>query len=356
MIGTARSTVRALLADAVAARVTPGAVVEIGSADAVVAVEVVGHLTYAAAAPSVSADTIYDLASLTKVIATTTLAMQHAAAGTLPLETPVAARLPGFSAGPLADATVADLLAHTAGLPAHRPYYRRWAGPAAFADAVAAEPLIYARRAAHEYTDLGFMVLGWLIEAAAGVPLAVQFDRWREAAMPGFPIGFGPVRGPAPVAPTEAERWRGRVLAGAVHDANAAALGGAAGHAGLFGTAAAVGAFARWFLGLWLQRVGSSAGVPASLAAQVARRGDVGGSSRALGWDTMLPTSSCGRRFSPTAIGHTGFTGTSLWIDPVRQLYVVLLTNRVHPAVTDAGGIQALRVAVHDAVAEDWRP
>ena len=145
------------------------------------------------------------------------------------------------------------------------------------------------------------------------------------------------------------------MLTGDVHDANAAALGGVAGHAGLFGTAAAVGAFARWFLGLWL-------GAPGRVRPACRRRwrrafatrGDVPGSSRALGWDTMLPTSSCGTRLSPRAIGHTGFTGTSLWIDPVRRLYVVLLTNRVHPDGGATEGIRALRIAVHDAIAEGW--
>ena len=207
----------------------------------------------------------------------------------------------------------------------------------------------------HEYTDLGFILLGLLIEAAGAAPLATQFTAWREAALPGVALDFGPWRrAGAIVAPTEADAWRGRVLAGEVHDANAAALGGAAGHAGLFGTAAGVGAFARWFLGLWLGHVDAAAGVPAALAARFAARGAVPGSSRALAWDTMLPSSSCGRRLSPTAVGHTGFTGTSLWIDPVRDLYVVLLTNRVHPVAATADGIQALRVAVHDAVAEGW--
>jgi serine-type D-Ala-D-Ala carboxypeptidase len=194
-----------------------------------------------------------------------------------------------------------------------------------------------------------------LLEDAADQPLSAQFDAWRDAALPGAALWYGVPAGQRPgTAPTEAETWRGRVLAGFVHDANAAALGGVAGHAGLFGTAAAVGAFARWFLGLWSGRVAMSWGIPAALAARFARRGDVPGSSRALAWDTMLPTSSCGTRLSATAIGHTGFTGTSLWIDPVRSVYVVLLTNRVHPAGGGTEGIRALRIAVHDAVMEGW--
>lgn len=355
MIAGARAEIRRLLAQAVDARVTPGAVLEAGSPDGASIVEAAGRLTYAADAPAAGPDTIYDLASLTKVIATGTLAMRHAAAGTLPLDGRVAARVPGFSGGGRDEVTVADLLAHAAGLPAHRPYYRRIAGRPAYAAAIATEPLAYAPRARHEYTDLGFILLGLLLEDAGQRALAAQFDAWRDEALPGADVRFGaPGERRNRVAPTEAEPWRGRVLAGHVHDANAAALGGTAGHAGLFGTAGAVGAFARWFLGLWLGRAGASAEVPAAMAARFATQGVVPGSSRALAWDTMRPTSSCGPRLSSSAIGHTGFTGTSLWIDPVRRLYVVLLTNRVHPHGGDADAIRALRIAVHDAVAARW--
>ena len=136
------------------------------------------------------------------------------------------------------------------------------------------------------------------------------------------------------------------MLIGEVEDENAAALGGAAGHAGLFGTAAAVGDQARHLLQVLDGRTGAYRRQTAELFIQ---RGDVPGSSRALGWDTMLPTSSCGTRLSPRAFGHTGFTGTSLWIDPDRGIYVVLLTNRVHPTrANDA--IAQVRPLVHDAV------
>jgi CubicO group peptidase (beta-lactamase class C family) len=131
-----------------------------------------------------------------------------------------------------------------------------------------------------------------------------------------------------------------------VHDENAWALGGVAGHAGMFGTAHAVGAFAREVLnGLG----GQTTFAKPETFARFARKSTVPGSSRALGWDTMLPTSSCGTRMSPRAIGHTGFTGTSLWIDPDLDLYVVFLTNRVHPA-RDNNAIQPVRRALHDAI------
>ena len=131
-----------------------------------------------------------------------------------------------------------------------------------------------------------------------------------------------------------------------MHDENAWALGGAAGHAGLFGTAPAVGAFARAIL--HTIRGDAVLAQPSTLR-EFMRRGTVPGSSRALGWDTMLPTSSCGTRMSPTAIGHTGFTGTSLWIDWERDLYIVLLTNRVYPT-RDNERIRPIRPRFHDAV------
>jgi CubicO group peptidase (beta-lactamase class C family) len=147
-------------------------------------------------------------------------------------------------------------------------------------------------------------------------------------------------------APTGVDEWRGRLLAGEVHDQNAWALGGVAGHAGLFGTAAAVGTCARTVL-RGLRGTATPLG-PASLLARFARRTGVPGSSRALGWDTMLPTSSCGRRLAATAIGHTGFTGTSLWVDWEADAYFVLLTNRVHPTAANEA-ILAVRPAFHDA-------
>ena len=341
-----------LLSDAVTARVTPGAVVHTGTSLGPRWTLAAGHVTYAADAALVTPATVYDLASLTKVLATTALAMRHACAGTLPLGTAIADRFPQFGVQPRI--TVADLLEHAAGLPAHRPFYREVAGRAGYLARLAAEPFIYAPRATHEYTDLGFILLGLLIEDAGGAPLATQFDRFVGDALGAAEVAYG-VRDEwrARVAPTSVSPWRERMLVGAVHDDNAAALGGAAGHAGLFGTAAAVGAFARWFLALWQGRVIVSGGITTGQAARFAARATVPGSSRALGWDTMQPTSSCGTRLSARAIGHTGFTGTSLWLDPDRDLYVVLLTNRVHPGSGgDGGGIKALRVAVHDALAD----
>ena len=149
-------------------------------------------------------------------------------------------------------------------------------------------------------------------------------------------------------APTEFEEWRGRLLCGEVHDQNASALGGAAGHSGLFGSVKAIGRFAQTICS-GFQGQGDLASHSTFL--RFVSRADPQRSSRALGWDTMLPTSSCGSLFSDESIGHTGFTGTSLWIDPKKDIYVALLTNRVYPTRTNEKLI-ALRPRFHDAVIE----
>jgi CubicO group peptidase (beta-lactamase class C family) len=344
--------VRAALTDAVAAHVTPGGVVEVGNSAGPRCTVAAGRVTYAADAAPVAPDTIYDLASLTKVLATTTLALGAHAAGTLPLGTRLATRLPGFTDRP--DVTVQDLLEHAAGFPAHRPYFREVAGRAGYLVRIGAEPVAYAPRTTHIYTDLGFILLGLLLEDATGLGLDTQFARLVHDIAPNAEITYGvrPAWHPR-VAPSGVDPWRGVMVAGHVHDSNAAALGGVAGHAGLFGTAAAVGAFARWWMARLTDTCGPAHGISAALATRAVTRGTVPDSSRGLGWDTMLPTSSCGTRMSPRTFGHTGFTGTSLWIDPARDLYVVCLTNRVH-ASDDAEGIRRLRIALHDAVVEAW--
>ncbi len=257
--------------------------------------------------------------------------------------------------------TIRHLLSHSAGLSAYLPFYRDCTGRAEFEHAICALPLEYPPGERSVYSDLGFILLGFILEdvsprssAFTGAPgafdpeasLAAQFRRI-ASQLTAEPLAFSPPRAwRSQSAPTELDAWRGRLLRGEVHDENCWALGGAAGHAGLFGTVGAVGSFARTVLH-------TMAGAPI-LADPVtmrtfAERTTVPGSSRALAWDTMLPTSSCGRLLSPTAIGHTGFTGTSLWIDWERNLYIVLLTNRVHPT-RDNQAIQEVRPRIHDAI------
>ncbi len=241
--------------------------------------------------------------------------------------------------------TVRHLLDHSSGLPAHVRLFESTSGREAFFERIATEPLAFVPGTESRYSDIGFMLLGFLLEARLNAPLDVLFEPL--AARLDGPLLFRPPAGlRSTIAPTEMDRWRARTLQGEVHDENAAALGGVAGHAGLFGTARAVGSFAQTVLRNFAQ----DTWLAERRTMQIfTTRSSVPGSSRALGWDTMLPTSSCGSRMSARAIGHTGFTGTSLWIDPAHDVYVALLTNRVHPS-RDREGIQELRRNVHDAV------
>jgi CubicO group peptidase (beta-lactamase class C family) len=338
-----------VLTEAAADGAFPAAVAEVGSSRAPVWTASVGTLWNAEAAPPATRDTIFDLASLTKPLATTTLAMKAVAAGRLSLDARLETLLPQWRGQDRDHVTVADLLAHTSGLTAHLPLYRDDTGRVDFERAICTLPLEYGPRTRAVYSDLGFMLLGFILEDALRRPLDASFAEVCDA------LGTEDIRFRPPVdwrprtAPTGLDAWRGRVLAADVHDRNAWALGGVAGHAGLFGTAAATGAFAR----AWLVSIAGTGGspfeVPVDLARRFTRRTQVPGSSRALGWDTMLPTSSCGTRMNPDAVGHTGFTGTSLWLDPRRDLYVVLLTNRVHPTDENQRILQ-VRPAFHDAV------
>jgi CubicO group peptidase (beta-lactamase class C family) len=340
---------RDLLQRAIAGRAFPSAVVEVGTDTQPLWQEAFGALTYEPDAPAATLETIYDLASLTKVLSTTPLAMRAIERGALGLDDAVAAHIPQWSDEDRRSVTVRDLLAHCSGLPGHRHYYREYQGRDAFEAAICREPLEYAPRTRSIYSDLGFMLLGFML--AGGDGLAARFDAFKAQTASAQDLQFNP---PAiwqrRTAPTHRDPWRGRVLCGEVDDENAFALGGVAGHAGLFGTAMAVGDQARHLLQVLAGRSGAYNGDTAERF--VARVTDVPGSSRALGWDTMLPTSSCGTRLSTRAFGHTGFTGTSLWIDPDRGIYVVLLTNRVHPS-RENNAIASVRPAFHDAVIED---
>lgn len=335
----------ALLDAAVSDGAFPGATAEMGSAAGPLWHHATGRHTYEPGAPPVTHDTTYDLASLTKVIATTSAAMRLAGRGALDLGAEASRWMPEWRNGPLDGVRVLDLLEHSAGLGAWAPLYQGHAGPEAMRRAIAAMPPDYPPRTKSIYSDLGFLVLGVVIAEAGGAPLDTQFEAFRaDAALPSR-LRYG-VGGTGDVAPTEFDRWRGRMPHGEVHDENAAAFGGAAPHAGLFGAAADVGAFARLVLRTFQEP--TALGTPEWMQ-RFATRSSVPGSSRALGWDTMLPTSSCGARMSARAIGHTGFTGTSLWIDPERGRYYVLLSNRVHPT-RENQKIRGVRRAFHDAL------
>lgn len=281
--------------------------------------------------------TVYDLASLTKVVGLTTAAMLAVDDGRLDLDAPLDRYLPGAAAGPIV--TIRQLLTHTSGLP---PFRRLWlespGRDSALALVMATVPDT-APGARTVYSDIGAMLLGKAVERIYGerldtllsgrvfTPLGMRSTRFLP---PGEWIGR--------IAPTEADAWRGRIVRGEVHDENAHWLGGVSGHAGLFGSAEDLLAFGEWLLsglgpapGSNGPSVQSGPRPPASLPMFVQRQNLVPGSSRALGWDTPSEGSSAGTVLSPDSFGHTGFTGTSVWIDPGRGLVVVLLSNRVHP-------------------------
>jgi CubicO group peptidase (beta-lactamase class C family) len=342
------SGARALLERAIADRTTPAAVIEVGTSAQPRWRAPFGRLTYDAAARATTEDTVFDLASLTKVLATTAFVMRHVERGTLALDDRVTRYLSAWRGADREHVTVRDLLAHSSGLHAHRDL-SELGDRNAIERAICQSPLAYEPRSQSIYSDLGFMLLGFILEDIA--PLPAQFDTLRLQMQIVDDLQFHPPGIWKPrTAPTQQKPARG-LLIGDVDDDNTWALGGAAGQAGLFGTAAAVGACARHLLQVLGGRVGAFR--QETVRTFVTRVTDVPGSSRALGWDTMLPTSSCGTRMSVRAFGHTGFTGTSLWIDPDRDVYVVLLTNRVHPDGSSHEQIQTLRRAVHDAVMND---
>ena len=345
--GTAFESARAVVRDAIAARAFPAATVEVGGPREILWREAFGTLGYEAGAPPAALDTVFDLASLTKVIVTTTLAMRAVGAGRLGLEDPVGRWIPEWRGSDRAAVKTRDLLAHCSGLTAWLPLFRDHTGRREYQHAIATLPLEYAPRTRSIYSDLGFILLGFVLEETGGRPFADQ----AAALLAELDLGDLTFHPPAAwrgrTAPTEVDRWRGRLLQGEVHDENCWALGGASGHTGLFGTGPAVGSFARRVL--QALEYGKAPGLDGARLREFLIRSDVPGSSRALGWDTMLPTSSCGSRISTAAFGHTGFTGTSLWLDPVRRIYVVLLTNRVHPTRSN-NAMVAVRPALHDAV------
>ena len=337
---------RSQIERAIAARIFPAATIEVGSSDGRLWSDALGTLTFDRGAAPTTGATIFDLASLTKPIATTTVIMELVRTGALSLDARVAAFFQDWRGEDRDTVTVRDLLEHAAGLPARLidlpPATRR-----EFEYEIGRIRLEYAPRTQSIYSDLGFLLLGFLAADVGGAPLDVLFDRTppiaRLKALHYTDLAFGvPVHvrdRAAPTEPMQVDPRRGRRLIGDVHDNYAAALGGVAGHAGVFGTAGAVGEFARTMLhGDDMVRLSTT-------------RTTVPGSSRALGWDTMLPTSSCGTRMSPSAFGHVGFTGTSLWIDPTRDRYFVLLTNRVCGGGT-LDEMRQVRRAFHDALGD----
>jgi len=366
--------IQAALQSAVDDGVFPGAQLAVRLRGALQCVAVAGRLSSEPPGLPVQPSTIYDLASLTKPLVTATsvlLLIQRAKVGLEDSVQQVLAELEGM---PIGQATVRDLLTHRSGLPGWRPIYEQLEardivpgcsggnqslGQAAL-NMIRDEPLIYTRGERSVYSDLGFMLLGFLVERLSGMAL----DLWCEESiiqpLRADPLMFCPTAGRAQspidisrIAPTEQDKWRNRLLCGEVHDENAAAMAGVAGHAGLFGNAESVLAIS----GAWLRGYhGGESILDRELVRQfTTRQKSAAQSSWALGWDTPSAPSSSGSHFSERSFGHLGYTGTSLWIDPLCELEVVLLSNRVHPSRRNEK-IKVFRPRIHDLVYREFVP
>jgi CubicO group peptidase (beta-lactamase class C family) len=368
---TASDPIQSALQTAVDDGTFPGAVLAVRLRGASVYERAVGRLSLHPLGDEVTVETSYDLASLTKVLATTTALAILLQQGLVSLDGRIDDILTELRGRPVGRATVRHLLMHSSGLPGWRPYYERiaareaaqsgflgsLAARQAVLDDIAKEDLLYEQGSRSLYSDLGFMLLGFAVERLSGESLD-RFCRDRiyrpldAGPLHYLPCGLLSMAAPPPgstrmIAPTEEDPWRGRTLCGEVHDENAFALGGVAGHAGLFGTVQAVLAVSRaWMIGRRSQGRLLESDV---VRCFTARQHRVPNSSWALGWDTPSAPSSSGTLFSSESFGHLGYTGTSLWIDPVKELEVVLLSNRVHPTRRNER-IRAFRPLIHDLV------
>lgn len=332
------------------AKAFPGAVLAVGHRGRLVHLKPYGKLSYDANAVDVKTDTIYDLASLTKVVATTTMAMIMVDEGRLNLDATVQSYLPNFRGEGKDAITVRHLMTHSSGIDWWAPLYEKLKGQEAYVNEIQAMPLAYETGTATKYSDLGIILLGEILERVSGRSLDgfVGSRVFRPLGMNDTLFRPDPaIR--ARVAPTEEDAWRGRMVRGEVHDENAFALGGVAPHAGLFGTAPDLAKFMQMLMngGVYGQRRLIKEATVEMFTKPAAM---VEGSTRALGWDTRSPErSSAGTLMSSNAWGHTGFTGTSIWVDPERELFVILLTNRVHPT-RENKAIRKARPAIADAV------
>lgn len=307
----------------------PGAAVVVGRKGAAVWERGFGKLSWATASSAVEAQTtIYDIASLSKVVGTTTAIMVLYDEHKLDLDAPVFRYLPAFSGGLKDQVKVRDLLTHRSGLPAGRDLWRVAHSPQQARDLVLATPLEYRPNSGYIYSDLGADVLGMIVEEISGQRLDMFLSNRVFGPLGMHDTFYRPTDSVRyRVAPTEVSPPRGYPLKGEVHDENAYALGGIAGHAGLFSTAADLSIFAQMML-----NGGTYDGVQVISDSTVALFTRRTAGHRALGWDTADGDYGSGIYLTERAYGHTGYTGTSIWIDPDREMFVVLLTNRVHAA------------------------
>jgi CubicO group peptidase (beta-lactamase class C family) len=343
------------LEDAISARAFPAASIAVTHRDRLIALKSFGHFTNEKDSPLVTPATLFDLASLTKVIATTTTSMILYERGLLELETPVVGVVPEFMADASGkpdprrrDVTFRMLLAHSSGLPAYEKLFLKAHSRdallrAAFTTSLSTDPGTRA-----EYSDIGFILLAAALERIAAEPLDVFCQRELFGPLAMINTTFNP---PADtrrqIPPTADDRsFRMRIIQGEVQDENASVLGGVAGHAGLFATAEDLARFAHAML-----HGGRPILRPETVALFTRRESAPPGTSRALGWDTPSSPSQSGKYFGPRSFGHLGHTGTSLWIDRDRQLSITLLTNRTWPDCANQA-IKQVRPKFHDAIME----
>jgi CubicO group peptidase (beta-lactamase class C family) len=363
---TVADHITAALQQAVVDGVFPGAVLLVQHSDTIRYGHAAGSAALFPAPDAMTRETLFDLASLTKPIATTTAALLLIHRGVLALDHPVVRWLPEFRGEGKDSITLYHLLNHSSGLPAWKPLYKtidpQHAGDTetktTLLEQLTHEPLTHPPGRQSIYSDLGFILLGWIIERAGGRPL----DRFCHEEI-FVPLGmrataFRPLDRPElarrSIAATEQCPWRGRWLRGEVHDENCFALGGVSGHAGLFAPADDVALFVAAIIAADQGRPGRPFdGIPMTLVQQFLTRQPTPESSWGLGWDTPSAESSSGHYFSPRSCGHLGYTGTSLWIDRERGWGVVLLTNRVHPTSRNVK-ISAFRPVIHDLVAKTF--
>jgi len=340
---------------AIADRAFPGATLAVGYRGKL-SVHAFGQQKYDAKSPAVNADTMYDIASLTKVVVTTTL-VEKLVEGDFPsplnLDAPIERYLPEWPKGPQPEwrhkVTVRNLMTHTSGLPPFKEYWRTSTSKQETLRRIFAEPLEYEPGTKVVYSDLGIILMAEIIQRLTGKPLDALANENIFGPLEMKHSMYNPPRAIWPeIAPTEFDsQLRHRMLQGEVHDENAFAIGGVSGHAGVFSTAGDLAVFCQMLLngGVYAhQRILKRSTISEFTAPQPLAQ-----NTRTLGWVVPTEGSSSGHYFSPHSYGHTGFTGTTIWIDPDRQLFVVLLTNRVHPT-RENHKIAEVRPAVHDAV------
>ncbi len=373
------ATLDSIMRTGIAEGAAPGAALAVGRYGRLVHLKGYGRIDVAPDAPPVTDSTLYDMASVTKVVATTTSAMILEEEGLLDIDRPVADYLPEFDAPDKAAITVRMLLEHRGGLEAFAALWKDTRGREDYLRKINARPLAYTPGDSTVYSDWDFVLTGLIVERLSGEPLD-RFVREHVFGPLGMDdSGFNPLATSPILADTDCTAafhagdprldgiaftevdtvYRHTHVHGVVHDENACALGGVAGHAGLFSSARDMAVFAQMMLNGG--RYGDARILePTTIARWTARQNP--DASRALGWDTPSPPSSAGRYFSPRSFGHTGFTGTSVWMDPERGVFVVLLTNRVDPtransrhAALRRDVADAVQKAILDAPLIEWR-